>query len=167
MHPKFQNNNYRGSQQGFNNQHRNNRNNVQKYRGQLNYPPQNMSIPKFQINTFDHVVSLRFNTDFVKQFIVLYNESGSKINSEFVSNFIDDLVEINLLETECFVTEEYHMGKFSNMIYINLHKKYFNDFCSIISSFNSFPPAFFKFKDILSKIYFITNNPMSNREENF
>lgn len=167
MHPKFQNKNYRGYYQDSNNQNRS-RNNVQKFKGQIHYPQQqNNNIAKFQINTFDNVVSLRLNSDFVKQFISLHNESANKPNSEFITNFVDDLVEINSVDTECFVTDEYHMGKFSSMIYINLDKKYFNDFCTIVSAFNSFPPAFFKFKDILSKIYFITNNSTPNREENF
>ena len=96
MHPSFKNGNHRSFQKSFNNQ---GRNNVQKFRGQLNYPEQNTSVPKFQINTFDYVVSLRFNTDFVKQFIILYNESANKFNSEFVNNFMDDLVEMNLIDS--------------------------------------------------------------------
>jgi hypothetical protein len=168
MNSKFQNNNYRNnSYQGNKPYQNNNRNNVQRFRGEIHYPQQPVNSEKFQINSFDNVVSFRFNVDFVKQFVSLCKEPIAKINSEFCTNLVDDMTEIILLEEECFISEEYHLGKCSGMIYLNLGKKFFSEFCSIVNSFQSFPPAMFKFRDILSKIYFASNHANSNREENF
>ena len=83
--------------------------------------------PKFQINNFDNILSFRFNVEFLKQFLNLYSESPSLQNKIFADNLIKDMGEIITRKSECFITDEYHMGIFSDIIYFNVDKKYSKD----------------------------------------
>ena len=120
---------------------------------------------KFQVNNFDEIICFRFNIDFVKQFLALHKESCISVNDKFTNNLIDDFAEIVNNENECFITDDYHMGKYSDVIYLNLNNKFLSTFRQIINEFPFFPPAFLKFKDIINKIYFFP--PNINKAENF
>jgi len=123
--------------------------------------------PKFQINNFDNILSFRFNVEFLKQFLNLYSESPSLQNKIFADNLIKDMGEIITRKSECFITDEYHMGIFSDIIYFNVDKKYSKDICDIMTSLCFFPPAFFKFKQVLLDVCYFSNISQPKKAENF
>lgn len=123
--------------------------------------------PKFQINNFDNILSFRFNVEFLKQFLNLYSESPCLQNKIFADNLIKDIGEIITRKSECFITDEYHMGIFSDIIYFNVDKKYSKDICDIMTSLCFFPPAFFKFKQVLLDVYYFSNISQPKKAENF
>ena len=123
--------------------------------------------PKFKINKFDNILSFRFNVEFLKQFLNLYSESPSLQNKIFADNLIKDMGEIITSKSECFITDEYHMGIFSDIIYFNVDKKYSKDICDIMTSLCFFPPAFFKFKQVLLDVCYFSNISQPKKAENF
>lgn len=164
MYKKFENKNHR--------HYSNKRDNLQTFKGSIHYPNQ-VHIPnqnnacKFQVNNFDNLLCFRFNLEFVKMFLSLHSQATNPCNSEFANNLIDDLTEITKNKDECFVTDEYHVGVFSDVIYLNLNKKYFNDICTIISSFSNHPPAIFKLRELLFNMHFFVNETSPKKAENF
>lgn len=138
------------------------RKNVQVFKGQVC-----TNNPKFQVNNFDKIVTFRFNSEFVKQFLTFYKESNCVINSEFVSNLIDDFSEIIVSEDECFITDNYHMGKYLDAIYLNLDVKFLNIICQIANALQTTSPAFFKFKEMVNKLHFFSLQSNIDKAENF
>lgn len=149
------------------------RNDVKTYRGQLKYKNQ-VHVPnpvpslKFQVNIFENIVSIRFNMEFAKHFLNQVNSNLKQTQDSFVDNFIDDLTEINGLKGECLIADEYHMGNYSDIIYINLDKKHFDNFFNMIDMLDLSVSAFFKFKEVFKDLSFYLNGSLQNKKaENF
>lgn len=164
----FQRNQNRNFQK--NNRHNND---VRTYRGQIKYKNQvhvPSSIPslKFQVNIFENIVSIRFNMEFAKQFLNQVNSNFKQTQDSFLNNFIDDLTEISGLKGECLIADEYHIGNYLDIIYINLDKKYFNNFFNMIDLLDLSISAFFKFKEVFKDLSFYLNDSLQNKKvENF
>lgn len=136
--------------------------NVQVFKGQVS-----TSTPKFQINNFDKIVTFRFNSEFVKQFLSFYKQSNCVINNELVDNLIDDFSEIIISEDECFITDDYHMGKYLDTIYLNLDINFLNIIYQIVSAFQITSPALFKFKEMINRLRFFNLHNNIDKAENF
>ena len=145
MYPRHNNNNNKGygPPRVFNKEK------VMQYRGILNKSENKMAMPSFQINRFKEIVSLRFNREFIEEVLEICKTSKSEIINGLLKD-IEDL--LNNSESECFVTECYHVGKISNCIYINMNNKCCTLFFEYFNNLNSFPAHVLAFKQRLEKM---------------
>jgi len=135
-------------------------NNAVDYKGLVNtseyeeYPitssTRNVELPAFQMNRFKDIVSLRLNLPFIKEALALSN--SEKVKNEDVLNLIKDIEDLVSNKEECLVTENYHVGRIGNCIYLNMNNKCTSLLFEFFNSLTAFPPHILSFKQRLEKM---------------